>query len=312
MAEINESQKTSQKTEEGNAENAQAGETFQPAEQVTPRWDCSLGVDKPLTVGQTTSLTCTGFDDVTFSSKNYSFKNNKKDPYLLKILNVKQDQSNIKEFEVTSYRVSEGPVLFTLVTENDEEVFNSGLQNLKVNTVIQNKADSKPTPPSGFLYRTFSMEEFILIGILVAAALGSVIYRVFRKVSVKKDFKRVLNSVKYDDPFLDLNIDLNHLSRNQKEVSDFEKELELLLKKFFYKIFNKPVFFQNTSAFSKELKRMQVENHDLRAVGLVKRDYEKIMDNQINSFEDKKEFLDQAKKNLNRLKKYYIKQQGSD
>lgn len=283
-------------------------ETNEPAEVKTPAWECNLSSSEPLTVGQKVNLTCTGFDEVTAVSKEYSIKNSQKDSYLLKILDVKQDEPNIKEFEVTSYKVSEGPFLFTLMTQNNEEVFSSSLQNLKVVSVIKNKGDAQPTPPSGFMYKTLSPEEFIIIGVLMAAFLGSLIYKSVKRISIKKDFKKTLNFVKYDDPFLDLNIDLNNLSKNQKKITDFKEELQLSLKKFFYRIFNKPVFLTDSVAISKELKRMQVENHDLRAVSLVKNDYEKIMNNQINSAEDKKEFLDQAKKNLNRLKKYHEKQ----
>ena len=239
------------------------------------------------------------------TQERYELVNDKGDSYFLNLLQVKKDNPMTKEFIVTPYRVYKGSLVLTLKDKiSDKKLFRLAINDIKVNSVIQNKADAQIVGPYGPSWVLFNPLEFVLLIVALLMALSYSIFKTYKRQKLKKEYKKTMTMVNYEDPFLDLNVDLSDIERNQKKVKNLEPHMELALKKFFYHFFKKPVFFDTPSKMNHELKKLKMREHDMRAIGVIKNDYQKILDNVSFDIEAKRDFIQSAKKNLNRLKRY--------
>ena len=270
----------------------------------TPTWQCKLDPSTALTVGQKLNLSCHGFDEVA-TDQRYEIVNDKNDTYSLSILEVKKDEPMSKEFVVTPYRVSEGPMVLILKnSQTDKKIFQSSLDNVQVYSVIQNKADAQMAPPAGATWILFSILEFALLLTAIVLVLGLIVYKGFKTSKRKREFKETMKLVNYEDPFLDLTVDIMSIEKNHKKILNMKPYIELALKKFFYHFFEKPVFFDTPVKLEYELKKLKILDHDLRAISVIKSDFEKIINNQEFDMDAKRDFLESAKKSIGRLKRY--------
>jgi hypothetical protein len=290
---------------------AEANKSNSSAQSVKeiPTWNCQLSPKDQVTVGQKLNLSCQGFDEVE-TDKRYTLTNEKKDPYFLHLLQVKKDNPMTKEFVVTPYRVYEGSlVLFLTDKQSGESVFQAAVNDIKVNSVIENQADAQMATPQGPSWILFSPFEFAILVFFIVSFLGYSIFRAIKRQKRKRDFKETMKLINYEDPFLDLTVDILSIEKNHKKIQNIKPHINRALKKFFYHFFDKPVFFDTPKDFDYELKKLKILDHDLRAIGVIKSDYNKILDGVEFSVEAKRDFLKSTKKNLNRLKRY--EQQGS-
>ena len=286
----------------------------------TPTWRCNLEPSTELTVGQKLSLKCEGLEELE-SFGSYRIEGKDEDQYALHLLELVNDDSMTKEFVVTPYRVYQGALKLNFIdTKDGKTVFKSGVEQISVTSVIQDPKKAKMIGPEGPSLVLFSLYETIFIGILIVVFLTLALIKFFKRRSLSKDFGKVMNktgyssktssklnlvdaSVSYDDPFLDLNIDLSKIEKNKDQK--LKESYEMALKKFFYNFFKKPIFLTDSILLNAELKKLNVPSHELRSIAVIKNDFEKVLNNVEFDEESRKDLLSYTKKHLNRLKKYY-------
>ena len=269
-----------------------------------PTWNCRLEPKNQITVGQKLNLNCQGFDEIEID-KRYELVNDKGDPYHLNLLKVRKDGPMTKEFIVTPYRVYEGSLILVLKDkESNKKLFQAGINDIKVNSVIENKADAQMAGPVGASWVLFSPLEFSVLILALILSVGYTVFKTYKRQKLKREFKNTMKMVNYEDPFMDLNVDLLAIERNHKMVKNLKPHIENALKKFFYHFFKKPVFFDTPAKMNRELKKLKVPEYEMRAIGVIKNDFEKIQSGVDFDTESKKDFIQSAKQNLNRLKRY--------
>ncbi len=282
-----------------------------------PQWSCTLDNNgaKKVTVGHVSFLTCSGLSEVKMldpeSSLIYSFDFLQDNiEYALNILSVTKDEPNEKSFRVTSYYSIKGTVAFKLKL-GEADLFVSNPVKVNVESVIKNQ-QQQPYPPvaPGFLLP--SKLELTAIFILVLMGFGYSVWRFFNKIQVQTDYKRTLLKADYPDPFTDLNIDLrNLLKKKQKDSDFFIKECETAFKKFFFRIFKKPVSISASSKLAFELRKLKIPEHKIRSIFVLQKDY-KLFVNKKLGVDETENFLNQSRRNLADLKKYVVdKDRGS-
>jgi hypothetical protein len=286
----------------------------------TPTWRCSLEPNLELTVGQKLSLKCDGLEELK-SSGNYRIEGKDEDQYALHLLELVNDDPLTKEFVVTPYRVHQGALKLNFIdTKDGKVIFKSAVEQIGVRSVIKDPKKAKMFGPERPSLVLFSLYETIFIVVLVVAILTLALMKFFKRRSLSKDFGKVMNktgynrktsakmnlvdsSVSYEDPFLDLNIDLSKIEKNKDQ--DLKESYERALKKFFYNFFKKPIFLTDPIVLNAELKKLNVPSHELRSIAVIKNDFEKLLNNYEFDEESKKDLLRYTKKHLNRLKKYH-------
>jgi|GEM_PF-2059384 len=297
-----------------------AEENIKPNAKQTPTWRCSLDPNSELTVGQKLSLKCEGLEELE-SYGTYRIEGKDEDQYALHLLELVNDDPLTKEFVVSPYRVYQGALKLKFIdTKDGKEVFKSGIEQISVKSVIQNPKEAKMIGPQGPSLVLFSLYEAIFIVLLVLTFLTLALIKFFKRRSLSKDFGKVMNktgysrktssnlnlvdtSVSYDDPFLDLNIDLSKIEKNKDQK--LKESYEMALKKFFYNFFKKPIFLTDSLVLNAELKKLNVPSHELRSIAVIKNDFEKVLNDYEFDEESRKDLLSYTKKHLNRLKKYY-------
>jgi len=280
-------------------------EPITPKEPQLPVWTCDLKPKNKITVGQKLNLRCQGFDELPVD-KRYEIVDKKGDPYFLHLLEVAKDEPMLKEFVVTPYRVYEGSLVIHLQdTQSEQNLFQAAVNEIKVESVIVNKSDAKMVPPEGPSLLQYSPVGLIVLALFVLGAIGAVLFKVMRKARFKQDYTFMMNLVNYQNPFIDLNIDLADIERNPKKLENLAPYLERAFKKFFYNLFKKSVFFDKPAKLNYELRKLQVKDHELRAIGIVKNDYEKIQKGEVFDLDAKRDFIQFSKQSLNKLKRYY-------
>lgn len=286
-----------------------------------PQWDCRLpekDPEKEITVGDRLILTCSGYDEIA-SGGTYELKLLPEQDYFLKILAVKKDNPTLKKFEVTPYKAGQGslPVIFL---REGEEAFQSLVYDLDVATVIKSKKDMKAVPPDMgiFIYNSvyvggYSIPVELVGGFLILVAIIILSIRAsIKRVKKAGEYRSVVAQSKYDDPFMDLNLeirDLQNTASPQKFIDDFDK----ILKKFLFRVFSENITIKDKAEIVKKLKSFKMPAHEIRAFFVFEEEYRIFKLNHLNSEKrallSKKDFVDQAKKSLNKLKKYVRKRE---
>jgi len=153
-----------------------------------------------------------------------------------------------------------------------------------------------------------STSNLILISLLFFSVLMILTLRFLRKIKKIKDFKSVVSKAKYTDPFMDFNIEMRDLSSQKKKSALFLIQLEDSLTKLFYRVFNEPVSLNKMPEFVRKLKGLGLEPHEIRSFNVLDEEYNKFKQRynteMIDFYEFKKAFIDQAKKTVNKLKRY--------
>lgn len=273
-------------------------------DESTPVWNCKLDPKTEVTVGQKLTLSCQGFDE-SLTDRRYEIVNDQGDPYFLHLLKVRKDQPMTKEFIVTPYKVYQGSLVVNLKDkQSGEKLFQAGVNDIQIKSVIENKADAQMVQPQGPSWVLFSPFEFGFLVLALLILAGYSIFKAFKRQKRKRDYKETMKLVNYEDPFLDLTVDILSIERNHKKIQNLRPYIESALKKFFYHFFQKPIFFDTPTQMDYELKKMKILEHDLRAIGVIKNDYEKILNGVNFDTDAKRDFLQSTKKNISRLKRY--------
>lgn len=277
-------------------------------EKTLPQWTCELlPLDvEPGTVGQIKTLKCSGFDFLPIEKK-YSLKLDEKDEHALKILSVKTDSQSVKSFHVTSYKAVKGD-LKIILKGSGEELFVSVVRGLNMKSVVKNPQDPKPIGPHSGAYALPGTTELVFMGITVLAIMAILALRGIRRVKKVKEFKRVVSKARYADPFMDFNIELRDYAA-QKNVSVlFLGLLDDSFNKLFFRVFEENVSLDNLPALIRSLKGLGMEPHEIRSFYVLEEEYKKFKalytEKKGEIFIEKKEFLDQAKKAIYKLKVY--------
>ena len=273
-------------------------------EESIPTWNCKLDPKTGVTVGQKLILSCQGFDEIA-TGKSYELINDQGDPYVLHLLKVRKDNPMTKEFIVTPYRVYKKSLVLTFKDkQSDTRLFQSKVNEIQIESVIKNKADAQMVGPQGPSWVLFTPLEFGFLILALIVSIGYSVFKAYKRQKRRRDYKKIMKLVNYEDPFLDLNVDILSIERDHKKTQNLKPYIESALKKFFYHFFNKPVFFDTPTKMDYELKRLKILDHDMRAIGVIKNDFEKILNNVDFDIEAKKDFLQSIKKSINRLKRY--------
>jgi hypothetical protein len=277
-------------------------------EQTLPFWRCRDLFDKKQkrTVGDVSTLVCRG-DDPIEAGGDYKFKFEKKNTYLFKILSTTKDTKYEKSFEIVPYLAAKGDVQLVFLKDG-VEVFTSVYQGLQTDTVLGGVKDPKPHPPEGVSY---VLPSYVQIGILFLCALFIIFYffmRTFQKIKIQAEFSRVVSKARYSDPFMDFNIEIRELIKEKKYSQLFLKRLDETFKKLFFRVFKENAYFDNKGRFIRNLKGLGVEPHEIRSIFVLEEDYKKFQDfytsTQGKFVDQKKDFLDQAKFTINKIKRH--------
>lgn len=275
-----------------------------------PKWSCNLVREKDVewTVGSLIIMKCKGIDAVP-AQKKYDLDLSEKDAYALKILKVTKDTENAKDFLITSYKAGQSGVPFKLLGESGQELFQSFASGLTIKSLIKNPQNAKPSPPKGQMLLLPTGLELVSYIALFFALAALLIRRQMRKFELLKDYKRVLMDVKYDDPFMDLNIDLRNLKEDKRKTKNFKDSMDQKFKKFFFRIAQENLFLNKNSRLRQKLQAHKVPAHEIRSVLILLSDYKTFNKSFLSLSEPdymkrKAELLEQAKKTLSPLKRY--------
>lgn len=279
-----------------------------PEAPTLPIWECELlpQSKEPFTVGEIKTLKCTGFDFVEPGS-DYSLKLDEKAENVFKILSVKSDGQSLKEFEVTSYSVVRGD-LKIILERSGEEVFQALVKGLNMKSSVLNPQKPKAVTPAGGFYILPSGTQAVAMGAVVLSLFAIMIMRAFAKAKKLRNFRRVVSKSRYADPFMDLNIELRDYSHERKPSVMFLDTLDDSIKKFFYRVFDESVSFDNLPLLIKKLKGAGLEPHEIRSFYVLEEEYKKFRalytEERGNVFDEKKDFLDLARKTISKTKPY--------
>lgn len=279
-----------------------------PVEKEIPFWECKDNVnkEKPRTVGDLSTLTCTGVESVE-SGGVYKLKLEKNQKYALKLLKVSKDTPLEKSFEVTSYLPAKGD-LKLVFTKEGKDVFTSVYQGLNTTSVLQGEKEPKPNPPAGVSYILPSSLQLGILFLCLIFVLFYFAFKSFKKIKKQTEFRKILLKSRYTDPFMDFNIDLRDLMKEKKFSELFLSRLEEAFKKFFFRVFNENVYFDNKAGFIRKLKSIGLEPHEVRSFFVLEEDYKKFQEvytsTRGQSLEQKNDFLEQAKLTVNKIRKH--------
>jgi hypothetical protein len=277
-------------------------------ESVAPVWSCELlpKREKPFTVGELRILDCSGTDLVSIGG-DYKIEIEQEGfDHLLKILSVQTDSASQKVFQVTSHLAGKGDLKFKL-KDNNEVVFESLAQGVAVESVVENPNDAKPYQPIAGYYVMPGTVQIIAFVATLLSILALLAIKAVGKARKRTEFRRVVMSAQHPDPFMDFNLELRDFESDRAYSHSFLERLDQALKKVFFRVFAEPVHLEDSVLITR-LKGLGLETYEVRSFVVLNQEYQRFKEvyaqNNERSITEKDEFLEQAKKTVNKLRKY--------
>ena len=155
-------------------------------------------------------------------------------------------------------------------------------------------------------YTSLALMTFVLLCVL-----GYTGYRAVQRLKKQTEFRRLLAKSRYADPFMDFNIEVRELLKEKKFSSLFVSRLEETFKKFFFRVFDQNVHFDDSAQFVRALKGLGAQPHEVRSFFVLEEEYKKFIEvykmtrGQVK--DRKKDFLFLAKQTVNKIRKYVDK-----